>query len=252
MNTVYTCENMMNTLDSMIAVIEPEMPRQIQRWGGSMQEWRENIDTLKNFINQRCELLDDGMVDCYDVTGPYSLTLLVDPPGVGEIDINTLDIETFPWVGYYFGNMANKIKARSFTSDYEFSHWITSSGNVIFPNEFERKAEIYLSQADTLTAVFQMPTSIYDLENIVSFDVRPSLTDGDFYMNVLLTEKMTSHISIYTQTGKLMHQIDLKNIEIGNWNHKKLNTKQLNLPSGLHFISLITERGVLTRKMVVL
>ena len=59
MNTVFDCENMITTLDSMLAVIEPEMPRQIQRWGGTMTEWQQNVQDLKDFINQRCELLDD-------------------------------------------------------------------------------------------------------------------------------------------------------------------------------------------------
>jgi len=160
MNTVFSCENMINTLDTMLAVIRPEMPRQIDRWGGSMMEWESNVEDLKDFINQRCMLLDDGALDCYEeLSGPYQLTLLTEPDGIGEIDLNTLDIEEFPWMGEYFGGTNNKIKAKvfnDFEEEYEFSHWISSSNNVILPSVNDRKANISLVQADTLTAVFRL------------------------------------------------------------------------------------------------
>jgi len=171
MNTTFSCENMITTLDSMIAVIEPEMPRQIQRWGGTMEEWMSNVDTLRMFINERCQLLDDGALGCYDdLDGPYNITLMATPTGIGEIDFNTLDIEAFPWTGDYFGNVSNDIKAKVFKEyedDYEFSHWTSASGNVIFPDVNSRKASISLTGDDTLTAVFKEKgtSSISELKN---------------------------------------------------------------------------------------
>ncbi len=160
MNTTYTCENMMTTLDEMLSVIEPEMPRQIARWGGTMTEWEANVRRLKNFIEARCALLDDGMLNCYnELNGPYPLTLMTEPEGIGEIDLNTLDIETFPWTGNYFGGMENLIKAKVFNEhedEYLFSHWESKSGNMISPDVNNRKASISLTQSDTLVAVFKL------------------------------------------------------------------------------------------------
>ena len=159
MNTVFTCENMTTVLDSMIATIRPEMPRQIDRWGGSMQEWEDNVTRLRNFITERCESLDEGALNCYDeLSGPYDITLMVEPNiGIGEIDFNTLDIEEFPWQGSYFGGNQNTIKARvfnDFEESYAFSHWISSAGNEITPSTLDRRANMLLTQNDTLTAVF--------------------------------------------------------------------------------------------------
>ena len=39
-NTAFSCENMHAVLDSMVAVIEPEMPRQFDRWGGDVAGWQ--------------------------------------------------------------------------------------------------------------------------------------------------------------------------------------------------------------------
>ncbi|MCG8329865.1 MAG: lamin tail domain-containing protein [Chitinophagales bacterium] len=170
MNTTYSCDNMITTLDSMLAVIEPEMPRQINRWGGSLGEWQANVQELKNFIEERCMLIDDGMLDCYEeLDGPYQLTLLTEPSGIGEIDLNTLDIETFPWTGDYFGGMENLIKAKVFNDyedQYQFSHWESKAGNDILPNLITRKATITLSQADTLTAVFKLREGTIDEQDV--------------------------------------------------------------------------------------
>ena len=173
MSTVFTCENMTSVLDSMIATITPEMPRQIDRWGGSMSEWQSNVQSLKDFIRERCELLDDGALECYDeLTGPYDVTLMVSPNiGIGEIDFNELDIEEFPWLGQYFGGTMNEIKAKvfdEFSENYVFSHWESSSNNSITPSPLDRRAFITLTQNDTLTAVFVTNNEDLDGDGFVS------------------------------------------------------------------------------------
>ena len=208
MNTVFTCENMITTLDSMIAVIEPEMPRQIQRWGGTMNEWESNVQDLKDFINARCELLDDGMLECYDeLTGPYEVTLMTTPDGIGEIDFNTLDIETFPWMGSYFGGMENKIKAKvfnDFEDEYEFSHWISNSGSTIFPDVDSIRATITLTEPDTLIAVFKLIGSVAanDLESKFDLNVFPNPANDFLILEYQLEETANVRASLHSVLGQ--------------------------------------------------
>ena len=241
MNTVYDCDNMIHVLDSMLAVIEPEMPRQIQRWGGSMTEWQSNVQELKNFINQRCTLLDDGMLGCYDeLTGPYDVTLMTQPNGIGKIDFNTLKIEHFPWSGSYFGGMENKIKAKVFNeyeNDYEFSHWVSISGNVISPNSLERKARITLTQSDTLIAVFSLITATEDLGAASSFHIFPNPANDYLTLKYELKEAMDMQVALYSTLGQKV--MDFPNAST----HKSvgLHTEQLllnqnGMTSGLYFL----------------
>ncbi len=240
MNTVYTCENMLNTLDNMLAVIEPEMPRQIARWGGSMQEWQSNVEDLKAFISERCTLLDDGMVNCFDLTGPYQLTLMVEPAGigVGEIDLNTLDIEEFPWSGNYFGGMENLIKARSFIDEYEFSHWESKSGNTIFPDAQSRRARITLTEADTLIAHFALPTSSSQPDSDFAFSAFPTVTNNHLNVVFELKEAMEIQLSLHSITGAQIALFDEVQGRLGAGEYREqISLGNLPLASGLYFLN---------------
>ncbi len=236
MNTIYTCENMLSTLDRMIGVIAPEMPRQIQRWGGSMSEWESNVLRLRGFIEQRCTLLDDGMVSCFDVTGPYSLTLKVEPEGIGEIDLNTLDIEEFPWTGDYFGNMDNLIKAKSFDDDYEFLYWESASGNIIFPDSSSRKATIRLTQADTLTAVFGFPTSTTNVAAEYKLDVAPNPSDDYFVLDYALEASTDIAVSLYSVVGTRIMDFPEAGGRRGVGTYQERLELPKDIPAGLYFI----------------
>ena len=65
-NTHFTCENMHSVLDSMVMVIEPEMQRQCDRWGGSIAGWNTELQEVLGdsvleqvkFINNKTQKTD--------------------------------------------------------------------------------------------------------------------------------------------------------------------------------------------------
>jgi len=189
MNTVFDCENMHTLLDRMVGVIEPEMPKQIARWGGTMGEWQGNLEELRQFIDARCAFLSQDAMSCHgELSGQYPLTLMSQPAGIGEIDLNTLELKNLPWQGEYFGGMENKIKAnvgKNFENEYEFSHWESKRGNTISPSIMQRSAALTLTQADTLVAVFKMLTSVEQNDLVInelmaSNDETVADQDGEF------------------------------------------------------------------------
>ncbi len=244
MNTVFSCKNMNAVLDSMIATIRPEMPKQIARWGGSMGEWESNVEELREFINARCELLDDGAIECYDhLSGPYEITLMAEPMGVGEIDFNSLDIESFPWSGSYFGGVGNTIKAKvfdEFEDDYEFSHWETTAGNIITPSSLERKANITMTQPDTLTAIFveKGTTSIDDFSSLHNVLLYPNPASDKLTLEFELETSQFVDARIYTATGKRVRS----NNAFGSQMSAGVHVERLDISgitvSGLYFVEL--------------
>ncbi len=245
MNTVYTCENMTETLDRMLDVIRPEMPRQIDRWGGTITEWESNVQDLKDFVEERCTLLDDGMLECYnELNGPYAITLMTEPEGVGEIDFNTLDIETFPWTGEYFGGMENKIKAKvfnEFEEDYEFKYWESKSGNVISPGNWDRRATISLVATDTLIAVFGAPNKVStdDIDAEFALDLFPNPATDHLTLNYRLQDKEQVNVALYSILGQKVLDFPHASGQQAPGNYsQQLSLKKLDIKAGLYFLRL--------------
>ena len=122
-NTVFSCVNMQFVLDSLIALSAPEMPRQIARWGGNLAQWQANVQTLKTFIDTRCAAMSQGMVDCYNLTGPYNINFQVDPPNTGIINVNSILVPTYPWNAIYYGNIETILQATATAPNYTFDYW---------------------------------------------------------------------------------------------------------------------------------
>ena len=253
MNTVYTCDNMLSVLDSMVATIAPEMPRHIDRWGRSMDEWTQNLEDLRDFVEQRCVLIPEGMNECYNLTGPYPITLFVEPDGIGEIDINTLDIEEFPWTGNYFGNMDNLIKARSFDDDWEFSHWESKNGNIISPDTLTRRARIQLSGPDTLIAYFkQNLTSVNEIQNVYDFRVYPTIVDQNITVEFQMPESEVVQLSLYNSSGQLIHTFREVSGNYGTGPHQINLSLDEHVAPGLYLLRFNTSVHTYSRRITVI
>jgi gliding motility-associated-like protein len=124
LNGPMSCSRMTQILDSMISVIQPEMQQHITRWGtgGSYADWQNNVTTLRNFIQQRCDSVVHQFEDCWPVTGPWPIKVNVSPAGSGTITLNSLDLSSFIWSGQYPGNMTMLMTAHPNTG-YCFDHW---------------------------------------------------------------------------------------------------------------------------------
>lgn len=63
-------EKIVPVLDEMVAEIEPEMQKQIQRWGapGSMQSWKNNVATFRSLLQKRPEAFKRILLSYFDVT----------------------------------------------------------------------------------------------------------------------------------------------------------------------------------------
>ena len=110
-NTVYSCDYMINHLDSLIALIEPEMAGQVAKWGSSISTWNNNVQNLRTFINDRCLAIQQGMIDCYNLVGPYEMIFDVDPAGAGDIKVNSIWLNNYPFTGSYYGAIDILLKA---------------------------------------------------------------------------------------------------------------------------------------------
>ena len=257
MNTTYSCENMIETLDRMLDVIDPEMPRQIARWGGSMNEWRSNVQTLRTFVSNRCDFLEQSMLNCYnELTPSQEVTLMTIPEGIGEIDFNTLDIETFPWTGEYFGGMEHKIKAKvfnDFEEEYVFSHWTSTSNSAILPSVDSRKATYSIENQDTLTAVFVKLNATTSPQVTYGVDVFPNPTRDE--INVAFKLQKKENVRIYLKNILGENVLPLNNYSqtySGGVHNMKIPLDRSKISTGVYLFELqIGDEMITTKVMVV-
>jgi gliding motility-associated-like protein len=153
-NTVFSCQFMLPYLDSLIALITPEMPAQIARWGGTMAEWQANVQQMRDFITARCTDIQAGLVDCYDLGGPYNVVFLVDPPLSGTIQVNSITPPTYPFEGVYYDSIATTLQAFA-ASGWAFDHWETLHNSPADPAD--SVTTIMFGSTDTVIAHFAPP-----------------------------------------------------------------------------------------------
>ncbi len=53
LNYTFETGRVLTLIDELVANIEPEMPRQLERWGGSMSRWNSEVDVLRTFAERR-------------------------------------------------------------------------------------------------------------------------------------------------------------------------------------------------------
>lgn len=133
MNTTFSCDFMIHVLDSMVEVMDTEMPAQIAKWGGNYNSWLSQVQTLKDWINSRCASLVTGMQDCYDLTGPYVQKIEVYPAGAGHVRLNSETITAFGAVRNVYGGIETILEAIP-QGNYQFSHWTFNNTIITDPN----------------------------------------------------------------------------------------------------------------------
>lgn len=165
-NTLFSCNFMIPFLDSLIGNIAPEMPAQIARWGGSMADWQNNVQVLRDYIETRCVTIQDGLIDCYDLSGPYDVQFDVDPPLSGSIQVNSQVLPSYPFTGTYYGGITTTL-APIPEPGWAFSHW-TIQNDTIWPSLNDSLVTLTTDTTDRIVAHFIPPISYS-----VMLDVEP-------------------------------------------------------------------------------
>lgn len=251
--TVFSCENMLSYLDTIIATIAPEMPAHIARWGGTVPQWEANVERLRYFIERRCAHLAEGsgLNDCYQTTGPYEVVLMSDPPSAGVIHANSLTYNQFPTTTTFFGGIETLLEAESYDTDfYQFSFW--KSTHHSFADSTLAQNSLMLTQPDTITAVYNfMPSGTHDLPT------------GQFEASVLptvFTQQFTVSYELAEPGVVSMRLLDVAGREVANlFSDEKMgagehlfgfNAEQRKLAAGVYFLNIQVDGAQRTLKLV--
>ena len=254
MYTVFGCENMLGYLDSIEQLIDPEMERHALRWNGTYTEWKNNLDELRDFITNRCNILPSLMEDCYDVEGPFQTVIKVEPPLSGTVNINTLTYtaDQFPHTQPYFGGTdagLNLWAMADLSAGYKFDHW--SAGNHTFADPDSTFAYLDLSAADTIVAHFsKVSTAVGEpvVAPVPEFEVAPTLFQDHLTINFTLPEKSKLQLHLFDLLGNQVAQLNAG--EMAGKGGIQMDLNNSPLAPGVYFLRCTTENVEKTFKLV--
>lgn len=205
MNTVFSCDNMLSYLDTVANRIAPEMTQHAARWGGTYDHWQSNVERLRDFITRRCNAMADGLIECYDLTGPYDVTFGADPDSITQLQINSLTVSKLPYTGAYFGGVDLKLSALyDTTAGYMFDRWLTSH-QTFQPGDSIAMVTLNLSGADTIIAHFvKIATAVTDpLAGEPALTVNPTVFESSATVTLDLPDAATVSLRVVSMaTGQ--------------------------------------------------
>ncbi len=180
LNTGFKPEFGLTLLDSLADLIQPEMAAHYIRWGGNESQWQNNVQKIRDFYNLRYQYVVTGMNNCYNLTGPYPLTVDVTPAGAGYVQLNSLTLENFPFTGNYYGNINLSLSALESNPGYEFDHWETINHPVL-PSDTAIDITLELATNETITAVFMQKVVVDSLViNEINYHSAADFEPGDW------------------------------------------------------------------------
>ncbi|MCH2223209.1 MAG: CotH kinase family protein [Crocinitomicaceae bacterium] len=167
-NTTFSCDYMNNLLDSMINELTPEMTGQVNRWGGSLAGWQANVQAMRDFIDARCLALEQGLIDCYNLTGPFNVTFDVNPVNSGQIKVNSVWAPVYPWATTYYGGISTLTIAQP-EPGFMFDHWEYTVGPMVNADTEDTNA-IEINLPEDIVAVFIPENPDIDGDGITNDD----------------------------------------------------------------------------------
>jgi len=129
MNSSYLPENTIEIAQNIFDSSYSEMRSEYVRWGGGelqantrMNQYNANMVIFKSELNKRSTTVRNNIVSNFGLTGKYTIDLQVIPENSGEIRINSITPEVYPWNGVYFAGIPIRIEAVG-SGNYIFDGW---------------------------------------------------------------------------------------------------------------------------------
>ncbi len=127
MNTSFQPDYVHSVIDSLAGIIESEIPRQTEKWGNSLEGWQSEIAKMKGFANDRPENMESFFRNRFDLAARSALTVNSSNQAHGEVKVNRILPDSYPWSGEYFRNMPVEITAIP-KRGYTFIGWSDDAG----------------------------------------------------------------------------------------------------------------------------
>lgn len=151
MNTTFIGSSVVSKIDSIAAIIQPEIQRHYNRWGmPSISGWQSAVQTMRNFALNRVNYVQNHINQQFVRAGIFEVTISNFPVEAGTVKLNTIEVAGEGWKGKYFQNVPISLTAKAIRG-YKFSRWEVDGVAAL-----NQTIEVNLKKATTIKAVYEV------------------------------------------------------------------------------------------------
>lgn len=150
MNTTFEPNSVVNHIDSIAKIIEPEIQNNAKRWGNpSVIQWQNNVQIMRDFARYRVDHTRNHIKQKFSLPNIHDVLVSVLPSTGGTVLLNTIKIQHSFFRGKYFENVPIKLTASSLPG-YKFKSWEVDG---VFISE--KTIELNLKKATSIRVIFE-------------------------------------------------------------------------------------------------
>lgn len=129
LNSNFLVSEVFQAIDDHHDRINGEMAHHFTRWGGSQAAWENNMTTLEDFALYRPVHARQHMQAYFSLSTPVMIVVDVYPRHAGRLQVNSLNINEYPWQGVYFPDLVIPVEVQP-SLGYRFDRWENLVGDI--------------------------------------------------------------------------------------------------------------------------
>ena len=175
LNTLFKPNYVINYIGYLQDKYSHEMPLHLARWNGSADYWYDQVNNMKIFAENRAGYIRGFIRSQFGLSGLHNVSVNVNENGSGEIQLNSITPESYPWTGLYFNNIPVRLTAKP-EPGFRFVRW---EGSI---NSNEKVLSVNLLSDIAVTAIFEPDGSGMNnvIINEIYYNRMPESDAGDW------------------------------------------------------------------------
>ena len=150
LNSTFLQSNMNKILDSILYDMLPGIPLQKARWEGSVVDFDNQIELIKEFIEKRPAYYREQLREYFELSGISKIDLSSDIDKACTFSVNSLENLNNLWQGYYLNDIPIEIVVHP-NHGFKFVNWKIGENNFVFGDTLR----LTLSDSTDIKAIFE-------------------------------------------------------------------------------------------------
>lgn len=207
MNTILAEDYFLDYIYRAKAVIEPEMEQHFDRWFGSFEQWHNKFNDFDEFLENRVAIVQNELSIVFEKDSAVDVYVGMYPANAGLVDLNTIQLDSFPFVGKYFPDNQIDLTVKP-NGTYEFLHWENLRTGEI-TKDFSIQLDPHLG--DSLIAIFNSSEDPFQL----TLFPNPIKSSGQLGFSIQESGPVSIHV--FDLSGQFMAQLDFAYLAKGSY-----------------------------------